>query len=424
MQNIDFDNLAQYRENNRLEVKSAEKGLPKSLWETYSAFANTSGGNIILGVKENKDHSFYITGVTGQDRLLKEFWDTINNRKKVSVNILTDSMVSVDKAMGKDVICIAVPRANRTDKPIYIDNDIFSGTFRRNGEGDYHCTREETTNMLRDQSAISQDSKLLEEMDINVLDQDAVKRYRTIFSNVRPGHVWTTLADELFLEKIGAIAHGREDGKLHPTGAGLLMFGSEYSIVREYGSYFLDYREELSPSTRWTDRVISSSGDWSGNVFDFFFRIYGKLVSGIKIPFKLKQETRIEDTPAHKAIREALANALIHANYYGRRGIVIIRKQGSISISNPGTLRIAPEEAISGGLSDPRNSILIKMFNLINIGERAGSGLPEIFSVWKQNGWKTPELKESFDPDRTELLISLPVSNQKSNQKVTRKFWN
>jgi ATP-dependent DNA helicase RecG len=421
MQNIDFDNLAQYRENNQFEVKSAESGLPQSLWETYSAFANTSGGSLILGIKENKDHSLTVTGITGQERLLKEFRDTINNRKKVNVNILTDDMVSVEETAGKNVICVSVPRANRTAKPVYIGSDIFSGTFRRNGEGDYHCTREEITNMLRDQSAVSQDSKLLVEMNTDVFDPEAVQRYRIVFSNVRPGHVWTTLADELFLEKIGAASHSGENGKLHPTGAGLLMFGFEYTIVREYGSYFLDYREELSPDTRWTDRVISSSGDWSGNIFDFFFRIYSKLVAGIKIPFKLEQEIRIDDTPVHKAIREALANALIHANYYGRRGIVIIKKQNSISISNPGTLRIAPEEAISGGISDPRNSILIKMFNLINIGERAGSGLPGIFSVWKQNGWETPELNESFDPDRMELLIPLPEEDKKVTQKVTQK---
>ena len=60
------------------------------------------------------------------------------------------------------------------------------------------------------------------------------------------------------------------------------MFGNEYDIVREYNAYFLDYQEQYDADTRWTDRIISSSGDWSGNVYDFYFRVYNKLTQDIK----------------------------------------------------------------------------------------------------------------------------------------------
>ena len=74
---------------------------------------------------------------------------------------------------------------------------------------------------------------------------------------------------EDFLHRIGAMARDT-DGKLRPTAAGLLMFGHEYEIVREFPHYFLDYQEHDRSSTedeRWTDRIVSSSGDWSGNIF-------------------------------------------------------------------------------------------------------------------------------------------------------------
>ena len=126
---------------------------------------------------------------------------------------------------------------------------------------------------------------------------------------------------------------------MHPTAAGLLMFGEEYKILYEFPEYFLDYREVLDPSIRWTDRVQSSSGDWTGNLFDFFFRVYGKLVKDLKIPFKLEGITRVDDTPVHKALREALANCLVNTDFYFPRGIVIRKDAESITMENPGSIR-------------------------------------------------------------------------------------
>ena len=169
----------------------------------------------------------------------------------------------------------------------------------------------------------------------------------------------------------------------------------------------MDYQEHDDESIRWTDRVVSNLGDWSGNLFDFYFRVSNRITQEAKTPFKLEGMTRVDDTPVHKALREALANALIHANYYDRRGLVIHRRPQNITIANPGNLRISIHDAMIGGLSDPRNITLVKLFNLLSIGERAGSGIPSIYSVWKEQRWKEPVLEEHFNPDRTVLSLSL-----------------
>ena len=154
-------------------------------------------------------------------------------------------------------------------------------TYRRNGEGDYKCTKEEYQAMVRDASVRKQDMLVLNEMDMTVFNKESVRSYRQLMRLSRPGHVWEALEDEDFLMKLGAVGIG-SDGKKHPTSAGLLMFGNEYDIVREYNAYFLDYQEQYDADTRWTDRIISSSGDWSGNVYDFYFRVYNKLTQDIK----------------------------------------------------------------------------------------------------------------------------------------------
>ena len=414
---LDFSNIQKYRENNRIEAKKALGGLPRSIWETYSAFANTLGGVILLGVEEYADKSLHPVNLPDPEGMVRDFWNAINNPSKASINILTDRNVQIVEIEGNRIIEITVPRAERGVKPVYIAGNPLTGSYRRNGEGDYRCTREEVQAMLRDAAAKTQDMIVLETMGLDVFDYDSLHRYRNRMKNHRPGHVWEELSDVDFLYKLGAVGRG-ENGQLHPTAAGLLMFGYEYVIVKEFPHYFLDYQERMDDATRWTDRIVSTSGEWSGNIFDFYFRVYQRIAQDVKIPFRMENGERIDDTPVHGALREALANCLINADYYGTRGLVIIKSKDEITISNPGGFRIDINEARSGGVSDPRNGALIKMFNLINIGERAGSGIPNIYSVWHTQGWQEPTITESFAPERITLTLSV---GKKPTEKTDRK---
>lgn len=230
------------------------------------------------------------------------------------------------------------------------------------------------------------------------------------------------LENEEYLKNIGAAARSKTDGKIHPTAAGMLMFGNEYDIVREFPEYFLDYRENLDPTIRWTDRLQSSSGEWSGNVFDFYFRVYNKIIKDVKVPFKMSGGIRIDDTPVHKALREALANCLINTDFYLPRGVIIKKENDFLIFENPGYIRTGKEQMRKGGESDPRNKGLMKMFNLINIGERAGSGVPDIFKIWEQEGWVEPIIEEKYgDASRTCLTLSfLKKQAKKTSEKSKR----
>lgn len=82
-------------------------------------------------------------------------------------------------------------------------------------------------------------------------------------------------------------------------------------------------------------------------------------------------------------------------------------------MANPGAFRIEIDAAKSGGVSDPRNGTMLKMFNLIDIGERAGSGIPNIFRVWREQGWAMPTITEQLEPERTTLSLAFEKTADK-----------
>ncbi len=112
----------------------------------------------------------------------------------------------------------------------------------------------------------------------------------------------------------------------------------------------------------------------------------------------------------------------MNADYYGRQGLVIIKKRNIVTLSNPGNFRIEIEAAKSGGVSDPRNNTIFKMFNLIDIGERAGSGIPNIYRIWDKQGWKLPVIEEHYKPERITLLLPIEKIGLKPSR--TRDYLN
>ena len=407
---FDISKFDEYRENNCLEVKSANGGLPGSLWDTYSSLANTYGGCIICGVAERKDGSWKTTGLKDLPKLKKDFWDTIHNKSKVSVCIVSEKDIE-EYTVGEDVVLVInVPRASRFQKPIYLNNDVFGSTFRRDHEGDYRCTEAEVKAMIRDASEESADERVLDcKMDF---DPGSIRSYRIRYNIRHEGSAWSELSDEQFLVQIGAADD--EGDVIRPTASGLLMFGKERRITKEFPNYFLDYREHMSEDIRWTDRIYSQEPEWPGNVYEFFNRVSAKLVLDLKKPFKLVDQVRVDETPVHDAVREALVNCLVNTDFYQPWNVIIEKYPDRIILANPGTIITGKKQMLKGGISQPRNRGLFKMFNLIGFGEHAGSGVPDIFKAWRDAGLATPIIEELFGggtPDRT--ILTLPLDSNK-----------
>lgn len=175
-----IDSLVQKDEAVDLEFKSAKDGLPNSLWDTYSSFANTHGGLIILGVKERKQQ-FIIEGLSSDQitQYKKDFWNQVNNPECISFNLLTDNDLYEADYKNKKILIIYVPRANRLQRPIHRTRNPFNGhTFKRNNEGDYKCSDAEVRRMIADSDENHpRDSRILANYSMNDIDLETLSQY-------------------------------------------------------------------------------------------------------------------------------------------------------------------------------------------------------------------------------------------------------
>lgn len=414
--------LLELQENHEVEFKKAQGKdnngeLPDDFFETYCAMANSYGGSVFLGIKENKDKSLEVLGIKHTHKVKKKLFDSLNNKQKVSLNILTDSSIVELKIEEKIVIQIIIPRAKRHQKPIYEGMNPLSGTYIRNFEGDYKCDEESVKRMLAEQKEDSRDNKLLDGYDLNDINIESLTAYRNLLASVKPDHPFNIYDNVEFLRSIRGWTRDRQTGKEGLTLAGLLMFGKLYAIQDELNNYMLDYQErpEAKTESRWIDR-LTLDGTWSGNIFDFYQKVIRKLYSDLKVPFVLEKDVRKDETPIHTALREALINTIVHADYTGRSSLLVVKRPDMFGFRNPGLMRISIESAIRGGESDCRNRNIHQMFLLIGLGERAGSGLPKIFSGWSSQHWSKPLLHEKHQPEQT--LLELRMINLFDNDVI------
>lgn len=408
----DINTLLQVGERISFECKKCENQIPKSVWETYSSFANTVGGIIVLGITEHMEEPdqakrFEITGVNNPTKLKKEFFDTLNSNK-VNRNILIEEDVDIVEYEGHSLLVINIPQVDYRQRPIYINGNMMNGSFKRNYEGDYHCTEDDVKAMIRDANDSGNDSVLMENYTMDDIDANTLAAYRNRFRTANMDHVWNDYSDKDFLLNMGGYIIDRNTHREGLTLAGLLMFGKGLSIRERFDNIRMDYIDmtNLQPDSRWSDR-LTYDGRWENNLYNFFMTVQSKLIKDLKRPFRLEGMERIDDTAIHKAVREALTNLVIHSDYMITGVLKVEKHDDCFVFSNPGSLKIPVMDIYTGGYSKARNPNMQAMFRMIGFGDNIGSGFPTILNAWKKENWRQPCLIENQDLHLVELTLTM-----------------
>ena len=415
-----IDQLLANGERVTLECKRARKDVPHSLWETYSAFANTDGGTILLGVDEDlkeKDISkrFNIIGVEDAAKIRTDVWNTLNSREKVSSNLLRDEDINTLSYDGKDVVVIHVPRAIYEERPVYINNNLMRGTYRRRHEGDYHCPEPIIRMMLRDACDDGNDRMFLEHYTMDDIDIPTLEAYRNMFRVANLEHVWNGLDHKEFLKQLGGYTVDRASGKEGLTMAGLLMFGKGLPVRERFDNLRMDYidKSNLVGDQRYSDR-LTYDGTWENNLFNFLRLVLPRLTRDLPRPFKMNGIVREDDTPQKKAVREAFTNMIIHADMMIGSGLLRVEKYDDrFVLTNPGLLKLPLEQIYAGGESKARNQRMQHMLRMIGYGENLGSGFPLILNAWHERHWLKPQLIEQ--PELMQVKLELKIVNAETS---------
>lgn len=409
---LHIESLLSQTESDDLEFKSAAGGFPGSFWDTYSAFANTDGGTIILGVAE-KNGRFHLDSLTDEqiNKYQKDFWNNVNNKSTISCNLLRSDDLKVVEYKGHKIMTFYIPKAHREQRPVYRTTQPYNGTFKRNFEGDYKCTQREVQRMFADADVSRPaDSRILKNYSLDDIDKASLQQYRQLFSIAKPDHPWLALTDLDLLKKLGGYRRDRETNEEGFTVAGLLMFGKTEAITDNacVPDFFPDYQEKLSddPNVRWTNRICPD-GTWEANLFQFYRLVLPRLQAVLPKPFILEDNIRKDETPAHIAIREAFINFCIHTDYSENATMTIRLFKTKLEFSNPGTLLVSKQQYYQGGDSVCRNKALQTMFMLLGSAEKAGSGVDKILQGWKESNWKAPVLVTKSQPDKVELTLHM-----------------
>jgi ATP-dependent DNA helicase RecG len=400
-------------ETAEIELKSAQGGLPASLWETVSAFANAHGGWLLLGAVEQKGYVAF-EGLSNPAARMTDFFSTLRNKTKISYPVCDEGDVTVAELGpgGASVLVIRVPAAPRSVRPVYINNNPLTGSYLRHHNADFRCTEQEVRRMYREAGATGSDAMILPGFTADDLDSDTVEGFRQRFRARDPGSPWNRYQTQPFLEAVGAFGRDRVTGESGITVAGLLFLGKSLAIRDWRRRHVIDYQRlpsDPSPDHRWDDRVA-----WEGNLLGAFDSLYPRLVSGLATPFRLQGVARRDEGPEQTVVREALVNLLAHTDYFETDASLIQRSPDGYRFRNPGDSRVPAYDLFNKDRSDPRNPLLVRMFRLAGLAEEAGQGIATIRTLWQELGYRLPSI--DVGAERYEFDIRLRYAHLMSEE--------
>lgn len=366
------------------EVKEAKSSVPKSCWETVSAFSNTAGGWLVFGVKE-KGKTYEIQGVDNSEKIEQDFLNTLRGDK---FNTFIDTKQERYTIDNKVVLAFYIPVSS--NKPVYYNTQ--ANTFIRRSSSDQKARKNEIDAFYRDQTFGTKTAEVAPNTSQNDIDATSLKQYRDYMARFNPDVSYNRYDEAVFLKKLRIL----DNDQL--TYSGLLFLGKRDAIEKHFPDFRIDLLEIDGTSISDTTSNYSFRLGEFENLWDYYFECFKRLKPEVDVAFQLTDQGFGQElSPGLKAIREALVNMLMHADYFAPGHSRIRIFTNHIEFYNPGGLPKPLEELKEKDLSLPRNPLITKLFRMVRLAENAGYGFDRIEANWKTYNNTAPEYDTSFD---------------------------
>lgn len=416
-------------DNQQVEVKAAFSGLPKGIVESVSAFANGSGGTIILGLDENA--GFITSDQFRHAKISDALAEVLSNKLTPSVRPATLETLPFED--GWVVVAEVLP-AEPHEKPVFVTTKgRYQGSFIRTNDGDHRLSNYEIDRMLEQVHQPRWDRELVSEATLDDLDAKLLESLIAREREARPRLLGKTPKEKL-LQRLN-IAHADESQRLRPTLAALLALG-EYpqQFFPQLSVVFTHYKGVTKASDESGVRYLNSlvlEGPIPAMVFDVVETVKKSSPRGAIIKDSLRHDL-FDFPPA--AVREAVTNALLHRDYSpGARGtqVQVNLYLDRLEVLNPGGLYgpVTVESLGQDGQSSSRNEVLARLLESTPyeeggfVAENRGSGYQEILDKLQQELLPPPAPHSNLNGFRLEFFKRKPTPAEQASREggSTRK---
>lgn len=368
-----------------IEVKTANQGCPKKLYDTLSSFSNQDdGGIIVFGLSEKDD--FAVLGVYDVQDLQKKVTEQCKEMEP-----MVRALFSVCEIDGKMVVSAEIPGTDISERPVFYKGaGRMRGSYIRVGESDEPMSEYEIYSYEAFRKRIRDDIRVVSNAKLSLFDTEKLNEYISAVKSERT-NLANNVSDEEIMELMGITVDGV------PTLAGVMTF-SKYPQ-----GYFpqlcitavcipgLEMGDTDDEQVRFTDnrRITGPISEMLSEAVEFVRRNsrYKTIIDrdGKRID---KEEYPI------KAVREAVLNALVHRDYSIYTENVPIRIEMYSDrmeiISSGGLYGRITIDSLGKVRPDTRNAALANMLEILHITENRYSGIPTICREFKQAGLPAP----------------------------------
>jgi ATP-dependent DNA helicase RecG len=360
-------------ESDTLELKKSS-ALMKEIVETVCAFANTHGGCIVVGARDDGA----IVGQQISDDTLKHVANDIK--------LNTDPKVypTVQKVMLNERSCLLITVEESPLRP----HLAYGRPFVRVGASNQRLDRETYAAMLEQRyNGYGFDHLPLPEASLDDLDMDLLYRVIETANVARNANISVMLPPELILENLDLARQGVL------TRAAILLFGKHPQ--RHFAHHFEIKCGLFADDVRF-DNLLNDK-EFAANLLDNFLLAYTFVTDALRTASAMRDEQRIDtlELPA-TVVREAIVNMIVHRDYRVDIKSTIAIRPHAITLSNPAHLfapAITIEKLKRPHVSRSGNKLIAKIFYLLGYFENWGGGTLKIVEETCRAGKPEPEFR-------------------------------